>query len=968
MRVLFAQKDVIGKIGGGEAASIRIFKRVPDISVTWPVSEPPADKLSSNFEYVLIDVTFRSALREQIRTIPAHLRTLDHEDFCEAVVVAHAVRGREFDIVECPDYLPYGRFLPFAFAEYGVNYGRLVCALHGRLSRTLEIENEIGEVISPEKLDLLRRTESQFVAGSSDIRYGLSKRYGKETMAREGLFVAPIDPLCALPVMSRPVSGNLQKRGEAWFVARQDRFKGPDLFLAAVFRAGPELWENYAMCGPSVRIGKRASVFEGMSYCRNRGMPFCYRGALRYPEIVREVYENGALVVIPSREETFNLVAIESLFHGAPVLISRHAGAADFIRDRFGGDFNGAVEFDPTNELEAASALRNMWDQWEEHHKAVIQTLKEIDLTPKTESLLAAYSLEPQFNAVLREEAFRCWDRIVRDLFLRHPTMGLSPDSAANRGMVSYFDLKSSRPTSDQISTEPSIRVNALNEKGLFSLADTILGDPPEANLLVAVQQARRLATISPHLNRAKIFRYLATCEHATRPAVSVAYHLRVLRMVGISASDRIALVAKLRALGFSEEATCLELWPLRDSDQGSPVMHYLEERLERLMRIGLDEAEYVIDRRDSGIPKVSIIVSMYRAPKPVLDHFVAHLSRVVMVRNHKAEVVFVDSGSPERQKDLLEAIPAISAISYVIVRSFQRETIQTAWNRGLQLSRGEYITCLGVDEGITEHSLDELAQFLDKHPEVDWVTGDSVVTEVDARGQWKRDVIFYSRTPYTRYANFSDCTYVNYVGGLYRRSIHDRFGWYDGTFKGAGDTEFKNRIFPFIETAMIPRTFGFFFDFPAPRVTNSANIEVEDLRAWYVFRTRGGIEYFMGEQDISAWEELFWTALAGHRCWTKIPAECDLTFSANILNGLLARQPNHSLRVLSKSLHSIIRDMHMLQDWSGRPAWLGAIAEADLKARSWRFFRKCEKHHPGVIFPQNYQADSFFFAHSWTW
>jgi glycosyltransferase involved in cell wall biosynthesis len=968
VRILFAQKDVIGKIGGGESASTRIFKRLPNISVTWPVSKQPTDQLAPNFECVLIDVPFRSALREQINAIPVHLRTLDHGDFYEAAVIAHAVRGRVFDIVECPDYLSYGRYLPFAFAEYGVKYNRLVCSLHGRSSRTLEIENEVNEIIAPTKLAQLYRAESQLISGSSDIRYGLSARYGKETAAIEGLPVTLIDPLCALPTISRSVAGNGQKRGEAWFVGRQDRLKGPDLFLASVFRAGQGLWDNYAMCGPSVRHGRHASLFEGMTYCRNRGMPFRYRGVLRFADISREVYAKGALVVIPSRKETFNLVAIEALLHGAPVLVSKHVGAVDFIRDRFGGDFGGAVEFDPTNELEAASALRNMWDQWDEHHEAVIRAIDEIDLTPKPESLLAAYDSEPQFNAVLREEAFCSWDRIVRDLFLRHPTVALSPDSSATCGKVSYINLKSSHPPSSEKPVGPRICFNALTGRGLFKLAENILGDPPEANMLVAVQQARRLATVSSHINRAKIFRYLADCEDTARPEVSLAYRLRVLRMLGFSSSERTSLIEKLQTLGFSEEAVCLDLWPRHDLDPSNPVTRYLEERRKWFMRVRLDKAEYVIDRRHAVIPKVTIIVSMYCAPRSVIDNFVAHLSHVAMVRNHKAEVVFVDSGSPEQQKDLLEAIPTTSAISYVIVRSIQRETIQTAWNRGLQISRGEYITCLGVDEGITEHSLDELAQYLDKHSEVDWVTGDSVATEVDARGQWKRDVICYSRTPYTRYANFTDCTYINYVGGLYRRSIHDRFGWYDGSFKGAGDTEFKNRIFPFIKTAVIPKTFGFFFNFPAPRVTSSANIEVEDLRAWYIFRTRGGIEYFMREQDIQDWEELFWTALSGHRCWTKIAAECDLTFGANILNGLLARRPNHPLRVLAKSLHSIVREMRLLQDWSGRPAWLGTITEADLIERSRRFFRKCKKHQPQVIFPQDFRADALFFAHSWTW
>ncbi len=156
-------------------------------------------------------------------------------------------------------------------------------------------------------------------------------------------------------------------------------------------------------------------------------------------------------------------------------------------------------------------------------------------------------------------------------------------------------------------------------------------------------------------------------------------------------------------------------------------------------------------------------------------------------------------------------------------------------------MARAEYITCLGVDEGVTEFALDELAQFLDNQPDVDWVTANTVATlRSMRRDTGSGDVISYARPTYSRFNYLNDCTYINYVGGLYRRSIHDRFGWYDGTFKGAGDTEFKCRIFPFIRTAALPKTLGFYFDFPAPRVTNSANIEVEDLRAWYVFSAPG--------------------------------------------------------------------------------------------------------------------------------
>jgi glycosyltransferase involved in cell wall biosynthesis len=957
IRVLCAQRDVIGKIGGGEAASVRLLGQAIDVFVTWPVSQPPKGELPPNFEHVAVDMAFRSAIGEQLRSLPPELRTKDCGDFLEVVSIAHAVRGREFDVVECPDYLTYGRFLPFAFAEYGVKYKRLVCSLHGLLSRTFEIENQFHEVLPPVQMEHLRRAERQFVFGAADIRYGISERYVAQTRSLEPLPVALVDPLCALPAV-RPSPVDARNQPRVWFVARQDRFKGADLFLAAVFRAGIELWDNYAMCGPSVRHGNRVSVFEGTSYCRNRGMPFHYRGALPYSEVVRQVYRGGALVVVPSREETFSLVALEALLNGTPVLISKHAGAADFIRRRFGAGFAGALEFDPFDESAAATAMLGVWGQLEEHRRAVRRALKEVDLTPQPDRLIEAYSSQARFNAELRDEAFRAWDRILKNLFLRQSASGAEQSIPQRDDNWQYLDLKDQNP----------IRTTRVDGKELFKLADAILDRSAKDNPLVSLHQARRLAVLSPHTNRARIYRHLAECEELSRPAVAAAYRLRAFRMGGLSGDELCALGAQLHRLGLREEEACFNLWSSQNSNSDWQITAYLEERRQRLLGVSLDAPEYIVERRDDATPRVSIIVSMYSAPKPVLGHFMKWLGEVAMVRDRRAEVVFIDSGSPAHQKELLESIAGLHGISHVLIRSVQRETIQTAWNRGLQMSRGDYITCLGVDEAVTEFALDELARFLDQHPETDWVTANTVVTQVDAQGNWKRDVMSYARPSYSRFNYLNDCTYINYVGGLYRRSLHTRFGWYDGTFKGAGDTEFKCRVFPFINTAALPKTLGFYFDFPAGRVTNSANIEVEDLRAWYVFRTRGGLEYLMGGQPAAAWEELFWTALSGRRCWSNTPVDCDLPFAANILAGLLVRDPSNPLRSLHRTLRAVVREMRLLQNWPARRAWLGAIAQRDLTERSRSFFRKCSKMRPDLNFPTDFRSDAFFFAHSWTW
>src|SRR5689334_1512653 len=75
IRVLCAQRDIIGKIGGGEAAAARLLGRAPGTHVTWPVSQLPATKPGPNCEYAVVDGAFQSALREQLRKLPRDLKT-----------------------------------------------------------------------------------------------------------------------------------------------------------------------------------------------------------------------------------------------------------------------------------------------------------------------------------------------------------------------------------------------------------------------------------------------------------------------------------------------------------------------------------------------------------------------------------------------------------------------------------------------------------------------------------------------------------------------------------------------------------------------------------------------------------------------------------------------------------------------------------------------------------------------------
>ncbi|MFM7579570.1 MAG: family 2 glycosyl transferase, partial [Microcystaceae cyanobacterium] len=106
-------------------------------------------------------------------------------------------------------------------------------------------------------------------------------------------------------------------------------------------------------------------------------------------------------------------------------------------------------------------------------------------------------------------------------------------------------------------------------------------------------------------------------------------------------------------------------------------------------------------------------------------------------------------------------------------------------------------------------------ANELDRDEHLDWVIGHSLVTNVDRQGSWVSDVMAYDRTGYEQDLVYLETCYLSWVGALYRKSIHDRFGYYDASFRGAGDTEFKSRVMPFIKSKVVDQTLGLFGNYP---------------------------------------------------------------------------------------------------------------------------------------------------------
>lgn len=127
--------------------------------------------------------------------------------------------------------------------------------------------------------------------------------------------------------------------------------KGQDVLLRAlpaVVREHPEVEVFFAGGGPERERLERLAEELGMNG-RVRFLGAVERGRLL------EMMGEAAVTVVPSREEAFGLVNIESMAMGTPVVASRVGGIAEIVRDGVDG-----MLFEPGNPEALAACLVRM--------------------------------------------------------------------------------------------------------------------------------------------------------------------------------------------------------------------------------------------------------------------------------------------------------------------------------------------------------------------------------------------------------------------------------------------------------------------------------------------------------------------------------------------------------------------------------------------------------------------------------
>lgn len=982
MRILFTLSDLYQTIGGGQTVARKIIEQSPDLEFTYFRVREPAD---TPRPFNCRTVPLAPQLNLLPNTPPPHpnyeVRALE-----AANAIARSVAGQSFDIVEFPDYMTIGWALPAACDYHGVKVGRFVLSMHGNLSKSVDLNwGSSGDRTL--ELQLLERRQFE----NADAAYGISERYIKEWQSRVDRDVTYIDPLHF--VFAEPPNEPWEPAGKPslYCIGRSERRKGNDLFIELCRWLNVDTFQQGAHIGSIDMSNGIFSDYHLKQMAASRGIDVSYI-ASKTPEQLAALYRTPAVVILPTRYDTLNLVALEAVFSGCPIAVSSETGVCDYLDTHHPGI--PYLKLDLNDFYVSVEATNSLLSHYDTRRSALHNALlnRPISLEPMSMEDLYASFIATDVKRIRHKRACskdirgKGTNNTNQTLLYQEDTLSLSRRSIQLARRFAPSQIKNLfRPLIDA----PRLSLVRLMERtGHFGDARYFsylldaqwvphrlrdVGLRPEHSLNALKEKLGTLYYyVSSPLYRCNFWLDIARVERLRgQDLMAATYELRVLRLLG---RDPIGLLPRLTKTleekGFAQEAAAAQALYMDPASAPETVYSLLKHRFEDLRHYELKKWASIDDRRNNT-PKVSVIVSLYKA-EPKLRTFLTALSQQTLIAKGLVEIILVDSGSPTDERRIFEAFHASNTLDMVYARSAERETIQAAWNRGIGLARAPYLVFLGVDETLYPEALDVLAATLDRNPDTDWVMGNSLVTAVEESGLYKNDIMAYDRNDAIKDHVYLETCYLSWVAGMYRRSIHDRFGYYDETFHGAGDTEFKNRILPHINVRFIDTMLGVFLNYPDGQTTASPMAEIEDSRAWYLFRSAGGVRYAFEDRPLKDAEDLLKLCLGYRKSYCR-HLSTDIEYAALLADYILSQESRSEIaRPLYPGLQDLLLTLRTLEFAPRSPSRLEAL---QTMLNAWRVARNMKAHHASLLAdhggpePQ-YQLmnDNRYEQHSWLW
>jgi glycosyltransferase involved in cell wall biosynthesis len=239
--------------------------------------------------------------------------------------------------------------------------------------------------------------------------------------------------------------------------------------------------------------------------------------------------------------------------------------------------------------------------------------------------------------------------------------------------------------------------------------------------------------------------------------------------------------------------------------------------------------------------PIVSIIVSTFNSEAFIRGRL-EDLVRQTIFNN--SEIIIVNSGSLQKEELVIDEFRHRHKNIYYI-KTQQRETIYKAWNRGIALAKGKYITNGNTDDRLRYDALQVMSNYLDENPGIAMVYGDQYVSNVPNTTFERCINNTRNRSkPFSRMRLF--CEYVLGSQPMWKSTLHSGDNiWFDEKYEVAGDYDFVLRVVEKYKIYYIPKVLGVYY-----KPDDKSNKEFQDSSRTMIESTKIQKKYVMRYLD----------------------------------------------------------------------------------------------------------------------
>lgn len=202
----------------------------------------------------------------------------------------------------------------------------------------------------------------------------------------------------------------------------------------------------------------------------------------------------------------------------------------------------------------------------------------------------------------------------------------------------------------------------------------------------------------------------------------------------------------------------------------------------------------------------VSAIVSAYNSEK----YFRGCLEDLeAQTIADRMQIIVVDSGSQENERAIVEEFRKVHD-NILYMRTEERETIYTAWNRAAKAASGKYITNANTDDRHRPDFMDIMSRALEKYPQYGLIYADSFITQKENDTFLETEAkLRYEWPDFTLGMALSTSPFGSQP--VWRREIHDAIGYFNPDLTIAGDLDFFCRAAHRFGAVHLRETLGLF-------------------------------------------------------------------------------------------------------------------------------------------------------------